>query len=178
MGSAGECSQAQLRARFRDNNFTLPPGLLDLLRLGLERAEYTVGDDDLADPYFGPDRKVTLAEKTLEIERTLQVEDMLYLLHIPASILRRARQEGREAIGYLYEIFQRQEPGFRVLVFSVGLNVVDRAFKAMFDDWAGPELVVEFVPWDYIEILREQDEKAQDRQIKFILTHFAWLSRE
>jgi hypothetical protein len=56
--------------------------------------------------------------------------------------------------------------------------VVDRAFKAMFDDWAGPELVVEFVPWDYIEILREQDEKAQDRQIKFILTHFAWLSRE
>jgi hypothetical protein len=59
MASADESSPARLRRRFQDNDLSLPPGLLDLLREALERQQL-IGEDDLPDPYFGPDWRVTV----------------------------------------------------------------------------------------------------------------------
>jgi hypothetical protein len=166
MASADESSPAQLRRRFHANDLTLPPGLLDLLREAIDGSEQIIGDDALPDPYFGPDWRVTVATR-----RTRKGQDKLYLLHIPATILRHANQRRRESISYLEGILKEQPRRFRVLIFSMGLDRIDEAFKAMFDDWSGPDFIVEFVPWGYIRNLEE--EKGRERQVQFILGHFA-----
>jgi hypothetical protein len=141
---------------------------LDLLREALERQQL-IGEDDLPDPYFGPDWRVTVTT-----HRTRQGDDRIYLLHIPKTILQRATQRSRESISYLEGILRGQPPKFRVLIFSVGLERIDKAFKAMFDDWSGANFVVDFVPWGYVKDLKE--EKGRERNVQFILKRFARLN--
>jgi hypothetical protein len=90
------------------------------------------------------------------------------LLHIPPTVLSAPRERERdfESFYYLSRILPRNS---RVLIFSIGLNLIHIDLRNLILEWQREGIAIDFVSWSYVETLLASKEPDRSRQLRWVL---------